>query len=199
MLRRIRCPYVLAPVLLLVLALGTGTAREDLNRLETVAIRRSGHVFNQGYVWVVFHARPVLLWILRPEGNGGDDVLLTLRLERTGDGLKVTALDFLYRRFADMVLPAGQGERLVRRLLSDYRSVSLDRHPLALFHERLLGQQVFVEDRRLHLVDLQPQEIPRTKGWGTCYGRRLADAAADGWAGTVMHSMHMGLVYMQTR
>ncbi len=49
MLRR-----MLAPVLRL--ALGTGAARADLTRLETVAIRQSDYVLDHGYIRVVFHA-----------------------------------------------------------------------------------------------------------------------------------------------
>ena len=51
MLRR-----MLAPVLRLAVALGTGAARADLTRLETVAIRQSDYVLDHGYIRVVFHA-----------------------------------------------------------------------------------------------------------------------------------------------
>ncbi len=59
MLGRIRGLRALAPVLPLAVALGTGAARADLNRLQTVAIRQSGH-------------GPLgLLWILQSEGKAG--------------------------------------------------------------------------------------------------------------------------------
>ena len=66
-----------------------------------------------------------------------------MKVERSTYGLRVTGLGDRHPK--GLTLPARQGERLVRLLLVDYRSVSADRHPLALFHYRLL-ERPFVRD-----------------------------------------------------
>ncbi len=127
MLCWIRCLRAFVVPVLLTVALATGAARADLDH---------------GYVRAVFFAPLSLLWVLWPEGGAGNravskfsDILLTLRVEKTGIGLRVTALAF----------GTDLGERLVRRPLTGYRTVSADRHPLARLHDRLL-EQPFVHD-----------------------------------------------------
>ncbi len=66
-------------------------------------------------------------------------MLLTLRVKKVTGGLRVTAMGLGDRHPDGLVLPVAHGERLVRRLLKDYGTVSADRHPLTRFHDRLLG------------------------------------------------------------
>ncbi len=154
-------PFALA--LPLALALGSGPVRADLNRLETVAVRFSGHVLDHGYIRTVFYAPLGLLWILRPESAQAADrfseMLLSLWLERVTSGLRVTAIGIGDRYPRGLVWPVVHCEGLVRRLLLDYRSMSADRHDLARFHDRLL-ERPLARDLVLHRGRMDSLGIP---------------------------------------
>ncbi len=116
-------------------------------------MRLSGHVPDHGYIRTTFHVPLGQIWILRPEkaqeANRFPEALLSLRVERTGDGLRVTAIGMGGRYPNGLALPSVHGERLVRRRLLDCRAASMDRHGLARFHDRLLDQPL-ARDLVLH-------------------------------------------------
>ncbi len=87
-----------------------------------------------------------------------------MKVERSTYGLRVTGLGDRHPK--GLTLPARQGERLVRLLLVEHRSVSADRHPLALFHYRLL-ERPFVRD-----LILRDNMFPKNASSGRQYGNR---------------------------
>ncbi len=102
MFRRMQHLCAQAPALLPAFVLAAGAVLADLKRFVTVVARQSGHVLDHGYVRAVFHPPYGLLWILRPDGWEGDqtaskpsDLPMTLRAEKTANGLRIPVLDFL--------------------------------------------------------------------------------------------------------
>ncbi len=79
-----RRPRILAMVLPLALALATGAARADLNRLERLAVYQSGYVLDHDHLRAVFYAPQGMFWILPPEGTQASHRFFeVLRTERS--------------------------------------------------------------------------------------------------------------------
>ncbi len=154
---------ILATVLALALILATDAARADINRLEILAVKQSGQVLDHGHFRAVFFAPLGMFWILRLEDTQDTHrfslVLLALQVERLADSLRVRAIGLGNGYPHGLALPARLGESLAQRLLADYGTVSDGRHPLALFHERLLGQPL-ARDLTLHRGRMDSVTVP---------------------------------------